>query len=78
MIPQELIAAVGKLLREQPRNPTAIEVSEALKAALEQQSNSVRQQANKAPFDKKAYQRDLMRKRRAEEKRKKQQADANP
>lgn len=76
-IPQELIAAVGKLLREQPRNPTAIEVSEALKAALEHQSNSVRQQSNKPPFDKKTYQRDLMRKRRADEKRKKQQANAD-
>ena len=37
------------------------------------QSNTLDKQANKAPFDKKAYQRDLMRKRRADEKRRRQQ-----
>lgn len=34
MIPQELIAAIGKLLRDMPRNPTAIEVGEALNRAV--------------------------------------------
>lgn len=73
MIPQELIAAIGKLLREQPRNPTANEISEALNAALASQSNQPLDKANKAPFDKKTYQRDLMRRRRAAEKRRRQQ-----
>jgi hypothetical protein len=73
MIPQELIAAIGKLLRDMPRNPTAIEVGEALNRALASQSNRSLDKANKAPFDKKTYQRDLMRKRRAAEKRRRQQ-----
>lgn len=33
-IPQDLIAAIGKLLRDMPRNPTAIEVGEALNRAV--------------------------------------------
>lgn len=51
-----------------PRNPMVIEVQETLKAALVSQSNTLDNQANKPPFDKKTYQRDLMRKRRATEK----------
>lgn len=76
MIPQELIAAIGRLVRDMPRNPTVIEVNEALNRALASQSNTLDKSSNKAPFDKKTYQRDLMRKRRADEKRTKQQTNA--
>ncbi|MDB5584882.1 MAG: hypothetical protein JWR80_10058 [Bradyrhizobium sp.] len=68
MIPQDLIAAIGRLAREMPRNPAVIEVQETLKAALASHSNTLDNQANKPPFDKKAYQRELMKKRRAAEK----------
>ena len=73
MASQGLIAAIGRLVREMPRNPAVIEVEQELKAELASQSNTLDKQANKAPFDKKAYQRDLMRKRRADEKRRRQQ-----
>ena len=60
-----------------PRNPAVIEVEQELKAELASQSNALDKQANKSPFDKKTYQRDLMRKRRAAKKRAEQQANAN-
>ena len=77
-----LIDAVAALLRVMPRNPLAIEVSEALRDAVANRSNAdanglsnADAPANKsnakptrAPngtFDRTAYQRDLMRKRRA-------------
>jgi hypothetical protein len=53
MIPQELVAAIARLMREMPRNPTAIEVNEALELALDAQSNQSLDKANKATFDKK-------------------------
>lgn len=67
MITQNLIAAVSRLVREMPRNPAVIEVEQELRAALASQSNGL-DNANKPKFDKKTYQRDLMRKRRAAEK----------
>lgn len=78
MASQEHIAAVAKLVREMPRNPLVIDVERTLKADLDAryalalsnaQSNQLdATKANKQPFDKKAYQRDLMRKRRAAKK----------
>jgi hypothetical protein len=68
MITQGLIAVVARLVREMPRNPGIIELQQELKAALEVQSNTLDKPTIKFPFDKKTYQRDLMRKRRAAEK----------
>ena len=59
---------LARLVREMPRNPVVIEVEQELKAALASQSNTLDKQANKPRFDKKTYQRDLMRKRRAADK----------
>lgn len=70
-----LITAVARLLRAMPRNPDAIEIDEALKELLASQSNKL--DSGPAPgaaldsnarFDKKSYQRELMRKRRAKAK----------
>jgi hypothetical protein len=64
---QDLITAVARLVREMPRNPTVIEVDQALTAALATRSNAL-DKSNKPRFDKQAYQRELMKKRRAAEK----------
>lgn len=72
-IPQELTALVAKLLRDMPRNPDIIALSQQFNSLLASQSNQTLDKANKTPFDKRAYQRDLMRKRRAAEKRRRQQ-----
>lgn len=77
------LRAVIERLRRSTRNTDVLDICDALEArlatqALAPQSNTLDKPSNKAPFDKKTYQRDLMRKRRAEDKRKKQQANANP
>lgn len=82
MTDTELRAVIARL-RRSTRNADVLDICDALEArlataALAPQSNPLDKPLDKAPFDKKTYQRDLMRKRRAEEKRKKQQTNADP
>ena len=83
MTDPELRAVIEKL-RRATRNTDVLDICDALEArlamaALAPQSNQpLDKPLAKAPFDKKTYQRDLMRKRRAAEKRAMQQTNADP
>lgn len=85
MTDSELRAVIARL-RRSTRNADVLDICDALEARLATaalasqatQSNTLDKPLDKAPFDKKTYQRDLMRKRRADEKRKKQQTNADP
>ena len=77
MTAPELRATIERL-RRSTRNADVLDICDALEArlateALDPQSNPPLDKANKPPFDKKTYQRDLMRKRRAAEKHRRQQ-----
>ncbi len=56
----ELLATIARVRRAMPRNEDVMAICEAAEKSL------IVQPAEKKPFDKKVYQRELMRKRRAE------------
>ena len=62
----ELIRIVDRLKRAQPRNQDALTVCDALLARLSMPGRIKQKRAAAGTFDRRAYQRELMRKRRAE------------
>ena len=72
MTDTELIQSIERLRRAQPRNVDTLAVCEALQAEIVARRAATtptvlrRKRAPKGTFDRNAYQRELMRKRRAE------------
>lgn len=68
----ELTQTIARVRRAMPRNADVMAICEALEAhlkpAVEITAGLPATPAEKAPFDKKTYQRELMRKRRAQKK----------
>ena len=64
----ELMQVISRVRRAMPRNADVMIICEALEAHLTPAAEltAILPSMEKVPFDKKAYQRELMRKRRAE------------